>query len=145
MILSFLLDRNYWDLYWTQIYKLTCGFIKTENLIKSKQWAEYSSEGCWSWNTNTLATWCEEPTHWKRPWFWERLKTEEKGREWDGWMALPTQWIWVWVGFRSWWWTGKPGVLQSMGSQRVIHDWVTELNWNSWTNYFSPDLCYSRW
>ena len=50
---------------------------------------------------------------------------------WDGWMASPTGWIWVWASSRSWWWTGKPGELQSMGSQRVRHDWATELNWNN--------------
>ena len=50
-------------------------------------------------------------------------------RGWDGWMASPTQWTWVWVSSGSWWWTGRPGVLQSMGSQRVGHDWVTGLNW----------------
>ena len=50
--------------------------------------------------------------------------------QWDGWMATPTRWTWVWASSGSWWWTGKPGVLQSMGSQRVAHDWVTELNWN---------------
>ena len=74
---------------------------------------------------------CEELTHWKRPWCWERLKVGEEGdnRGWDGWMASPTQSTWVWVNFGSWWWTGKPGVLQSTGSQRVRHDWVTELNW----------------
>ena len=85
---------------------------------------------CWSWNSNTLATWCEELTHWKRPWFWERLKARGEGddRVWDGWMASLTQWTWVWVNSRSWWCTGRPGVLQSMGSQRVGHDWVTELN-----------------
>ena len=54
---------------------------------------------------------------------------EGDGRRWDGWMASPTQWTWVWVNSGSWWWTGKPGVLQSMGWQRVGHDWVTELNW----------------
>ena len=84
----------------------------------------------WSWNANTLATWCEEVTHWKRPWCWRRLKTGGKGddREWDDWMASPTQWTWVWVNSGSWWWTGRPGVLQSMGSQRVGHDWATKLN-----------------
>ena len=83
-----------------------------------------------SWNSNTLATWFEELTHLKRPWCWERLKTGGEGddRGWDVWMARPTQWIWVWVNSRSWWWTGKPGVLQSMGLQRVGHDWVIELN-----------------
>ena len=66
---------------------------------------------------------------WKRPWCWERLKAggEREDRGWDGWMASPTQWTWVWVNSRSWWWTGRPGVLQSMRSQRVRHDWVTEL------------------
>ena len=86
---------------------------------------------CWSWNSNTLATWCEEVTHLKRPWCWERLKVGREGddRGWDGCMASATQWTWVWVSSESWWWTGKPGVLQSMGFQRVGHDWVTELNW----------------
>ena len=85
---------------------------------------------CWSWNSNILATCCEELTHWKRPWCWERLKVGEEGddRGCDGWMASPTPWTWVWVSSGSWWWTGRPGVLQSMGSQRVGHDWVTELN-----------------
>ena len=85
---------------------------------------------CWSWNSNTLATWCEELTHLKRPWYWERLKVggEVNDRGWDGWTASPTQWTWVWVNSGSWWWTGRPGMLQSMGSQRVGHDWATELN-----------------
>ena len=77
-----------------------------------------------------LATWCKELTHWKRPWYWERLKVAEEGddRGWDGWMASPTQSTWVWVSSGSWGRTGKPGMLQSLGSQRVGHDWVTELN-----------------
>ena len=53
-------------------------------------------------------------------------------RGWDGWMASPTRWTWVWVNSGSWWWTWRPGVLQFMGSQRVGHDWVTELNWKKW-------------
>ena len=67
----------------------------------------------------------------ERPWWWEGLEAEgeREDRGWDGWMASPTRWGWVWVNFRSWWWTGRPGVLQFMGSQRVRHDWVTELNW----------------
>ena len=81
--------------------------------------------------TNTLATWCEELTHWKRPWCWARLKAggEEDDRGWDGWMASPTKWTWIWASSKNWWWTGKPAMLQSMGSQRVGHAWVTELNW----------------
>ena len=87
----------------------------------------------WYWSSNTLATWCEELTHLKRPWCLERLKTGGEGddRGWDGWMASLTQWTWVWVNSRSWWWTGRPGVLQSMESQRVRHDWATELNWSN--------------
>ena len=86
---------------------------------------------CWSWNSNTLATWCEELTHLKRPWCWERLRAGGEGddRGWGGWMASPNQQTWVWVNSRSWWWTGRPGVLQTMESQRIRHDWATELNW----------------
>ena len=93
---------------------------------------EYSLEGrMLKLNSTTLATWCKELTHWKRPWCWERLKAGGEGdnRGCDGWMASPTLWTWVWVISRSWWWTGKPGMLQSMGSQRVRRDWATELNW----------------
>ena len=70
---------------------------------------------------------------WKDPDARKRLKLGGEGddREWDGWMASLTQWIWVWASSRSWWWTGKPGVLQSMGS----HDWATELNWTSSQQY----------
>ena len=85
-------------------------------------------------------------------------------RGWDGWMALPTQWTWVWVNYRSCWWTGRPGVLQFMGSQRVGQDWVTELNWTeekkivtilkpvgfdnlplSMTSVMFLTLCFSYW
>ena len=94
---------------------------------RSLHWKDW----CWSWNSDTLATWCKEPTHWKRPWCWERLKAGGEGddRGWDGWMASLTRWTWVWVGSGTWWQTGKPRVLQSMGSQRVGCDWATELNY----------------
>ena len=66
-----------------------------------------------------------------KDWCWEGLEAGGKGdnRGWDGWMASPTRWTWVWVNSGSWWWTGRPGVLQFMGSKRVGHDWTTELNW----------------
>ena len=82
----------------------------------------------------------------ERPWCWERLKVGGEGydRGWDGWMASPTQWKLVWVNSENWWWTGRPGVLQSMGSQRVEHDWATEPSWipllrapSSCTNHFT--------
>ena len=73
----------------------------------------------WCWNSNTFATWWEELTHLKEPWCWESLKVggERDDKEWDGWMASPTRRTWVWASFGSWWWTGKPAVLQSMGLQ----------------------------
>ena len=90
---------------------------------------------------------------WKDPdsgkdWGWE-----EKGKTvWDGWMASLTQWTWVWVDSRSWWWTGRPGVLQFMGSQRVGHDWVNELNWTEvvgghwlFSSSVVPELCFPCW
>ena len=75
-----------------------------------------------------VATWWEELTHLQRPWCWRRLKVGGKGdnRGWDGWMASPTEWTWVWASSRSWWWTGKPGVLHSIGLQRVGQDLMTE-------------------
>ena len=64
-------------------------------------------------------------THLKRPWCWEGLGAGEEGDDggWDGWMASPTRWTWVWVNSGSWWWTGRPGMLWFMGSQRVGHNW----------------------
>ena len=95
----------------------------------------------WCWSSNTLATWCEKLSHWKRPCCWERLKAGREGdnRRWDGWRVSPTRWTWVWASYRSWWRTGKPGVLQSIGWQRIRHNWTTELNWietlKMWFNY----------
>ena len=87
---------------------------------------------CWSWSSNTLSTWCKEPTHWKTPWCWERLTARGEGdnRGWDGWVASLTQWTWVWANSRRRWRTGKPGMAQSMGSQRVGQDeqWAIEPN-----------------
>ena len=84
---------------------------------------------CWSWSSNTLATRCEEPPHWKRSWCWERLRAggvEGGNRGWDSWMIPPVQRTWTWANSRRWWGTGRPGELQSMGSQRVWHNFVSE-------------------
>ena len=93
-------------------------------IILGVHWKDW----CWSWNSNTLATSWEELTHWKTLWCWEGLGAGGEGddRGWDGWMTSPTPWTWVWVNSRSWWWTGKPGMLWFMGLQRVRHEW-TEL------------------
>ena len=105
---------------------------------------EYSlKDWCWSCNSNTLATWCEELTHWKRPWCWERLKAggEVDNRGWDGWMVSPTQRTWIWARSGSWWRTWKPGMLQSMGSQRVRQIWVTELKWTEPSEPWEIKVC----
>ena len=80
---------------------------------------------------NVAYSW-EELIHWKSLWCWEGLRAggEWDDRGWDGWMASLIRWTWVWVNSGSWWWTGRPGVLRIMGSQRVGHDWATELNWH---------------
>ena len=94
----------------------------------------------WSWNSNTLATSCKELPHWKRPWCWEGLGAGVEGddRGWDGWMASPTRWTWVWVNSGSWWWTGRPGVLRFMESQKSQTRLSnrTELNWRRWNMIF---------
>ena len=96
---------------------------------------------CWSWNSNILATWCEELTHWKRPWCWERLKAGGEGddRGWDGLMASLTQWTWVWVKSGRWWWTGRPGIFGPWG--RKESDTTEHLNWSTdWS--WSQTSCY---
>ena len=106
----------------------------------------YWKAWCWKWNSNILATRCEELTHCKRPCCWERLKAGGEGddRGWDGWMASLTQWTWVSVNSGSWWWTGRPGMLQSMVSQRVRHDWATELNWRYLCSKSCPPVMAGR-
>ena len=121
--------------YWRRLLRVPWTSRRSNQSILKEISLEYSLEGLmWSWNSNTLGTWCEESAlcisscqH--QYWFWQRLKAGGEGDErgWDGWMASLTWWTWVWTGSRNWWWTGKPGVLQSMGSQRVGHDWSTEL------------------
>ena len=123
MLLNCGTGEDFWESLELQGDQINLSWRKSVLNIHWKDW-------CWSWNSNTLATWCEKLTHLKIPWCWEILKAGGEGddRGWDDWMASPTRWTWVWVNFRSWWWTGRPGVLQSMGLQRVRHDWVTALN-----------------
>ena len=119
---------------WRRLLRVPWTARRSSQSILKEISPEYSLEGLmfWSWNSNTLATWCGELTHWKRPRSWIRLKVggERDNRGLDGWMVLLTQWIWVWVNSESWWWTGRPGMLWFMGSQRVGHNWATELNWS---------------
>ena len=101
---------------------------RTNQSILKEVNPEYSLEGLMlKLNVRYLATWCEDLTHWKRPWCWERLKVGEgDDRGWDGWVESLTQWTWVWAGSGRWWRTGKPGMLQSMGLQRAGHDCMTK-------------------
>ena len=95
-----------------------------ESLLDSKEIRPVNPKGnqpwdwCWSWSSSTLATWCEELTYWKSPWCWEELRAGREGddRRSNGWMASLTQWTWIWADSGRLWITGKPGVLQSMGS-----------------------------
>ena len=94
---------------------------------------------CWSSNSNTLATWCEELTHWKRPWCWERLKAGGEGDEggWDGWMASPTRWTWVWVSSRSWWWDREAWCAAVHG---VAKSWARLSDWTELKAFTA--VCY---
>ena len=109
---------------WSSFLLVIC-FTHDGVYILSVHWKDW----CWSWNSKSLANWWDELTHWKRPWCWVTLRAWGEGddRGWDGWMASPTQWTWVWVNSGSWWWTGRPGMLRFMRLQRVGHEWVTEL------------------
>ena len=106
--------------------------IEEFSLYQKKQtFSPHGKNWCWSWSSNTLATWWEELTHVKRPWSWARLRAGGEGDDigWDGWMASPTRWTGVWENPGKEWRTEEPGTLQSLGSQRVGHEWATEQQW----------------
>ena len=114
---------------WRRLLRVPWASRRSNQSILKEISPECSLEGCWSWNSSSLATWCKELTHWKRPWCWERLKVGGEGdkRGWDGWITSPMWWIWVWVGSRSWWWTGKPGFAAIHGvtkSRTRLSDWT---------------------
>ena len=123
--------------FWTVVLEKTL-----ESPLDCKEIQPVYPKGDQSWvfigrtdaEAETLATWCEELTHWKRPWCWEGLGAGGEGddRGWDGWMVSLTQWTWVWVNSGIWLWTGRPGVLQFMAMQRVRYNWATELKWMVW-------------
>ena len=127
--------KNWW--FWTMVLEkilkspLDCKESQPVNPKGNHTWILIGRTNAEAENFNTLVTWCEKLTHLKRPWCWERLEVGGEGddRRWDGWIASLTWWTWVWRGARSWWWIGKPGVLQSIRSQRGGHNWVTEPNY----------------
>ena len=124
--------------FWTVVMENTL-----ESPLDCKEIQSINPKGNQSWiftgrtdEAETPILWPPDRKNWligKDPDAGKDWRREENGdnREWDGWMASLTQWTWVWVNSRSWWWTGRPGVLQSMGSQTVGHNWVTELNWGA--------------
>ena len=139
MLLNCGVGENSWEALGLQGDQTSRSYRKSILNICWKDW-------CWSWISSTLPTWCEKLTHQKRPCYWERLNAEGEGddREWDVWIASLTHW--TWENSRSCWCTVKPGVLQSMWSQRVGHDWQTELNWTDqhWIGKFNDGLSESQ-
>ena len=126
--------------FWTVVLEKTLESLGLQGDQTSPSWRRsvlgvHWKDWCWSWNSNTLTTWCEEQTYLKRLWWWERLRPGGEGddRGWDGWMASLSQWTWVWINSGIWWWTERPGMLQFMGLQRVRYDWLTEMNWTELT------------
>ena len=124
--------------FWTVVLEKTL-----ESPLDCKEVQPVHPKGNWSWifiartnaETETPILWPPDEKNWLKDWRQE-VKGDDRG--WDGWMASPTQWTWAWVSSKSWWWTGRPSVLQSMGSQRVREDWATELNWGRrwlWTSF----------
>ena len=124
--------------FWTVVLKKTL-----ESPLDCKEIQPVHPKGNQSWifigrtdaEVETPILWPPDAKSWhigKDPDAGKDWRREEKGTTgWDGWMTSLTQWTWVWVNSGSWCWTGRPGVLQAMGSQRVRHDWATELNWMS--------------
>ena len=128
--------------FWTVVLEKTL-----ESPLGSKELQPVNPKGNQSWifigrtdvEAETPILWPSDAKNWligKDPNAGERLKAGGEGddRGWDGWMASLTWWTWVWARSRSWWWTGRPGVLQSIGLQRVSHDWATGLNWTALEN-----------
>ena len=120
---------------WKRLLKVswTCKDIQPVHPRGNQSWIFIGST---DFEAETPIFWPPDVKNWhslKSPWCWERLKAGREGdnRGWNGWVASPTQWTWVWVSSGSWWWMGKSGVLQSMGSQRFGHNWATEVNWTS--------------
>ena len=116
----------FWTTVQRRLLKVPWTARRSNHSVLKKINAEYSLKD-WCWSSNNLATWCKESSHWKRSWYWERLKAEEEGnRQWDGWKASLIQWTWTWANSKRWWGTGKTGVLQNVGLRRVRYNLATE-------------------
>ena len=126
---------------WRRLLRLPWTARRSNQSILKEISPEISLEGMMlKLKLQYLATSWEELSYWKRLWCWEGLGAGGEGddRGWDGWMASLTRWMWVWVNSGSWWWTGRrAGVLPFMGSQRVGHDWATDLIWSNLNIYLT--------
>ena len=132
--------KNWW--FWTVLLEKTL-----EGPLDCKEIQPVHSEGDQPWDffgrndakAEALVLWTPYAKSWLtgKDWCWERLGAggERDDPGWDGWMASQTRWTWIWVNSGSWWWTGRPGMLRFMGSQRVGHDWATELNWTEHSSW----------
>ena len=123
---------------WRKLLRVLWTARRSNQSILMEISPEYSLEGpMLKLKLQYCGTWCEELTHWKRHWCWERLKAGGEGddRGWDGWMASLTRWTWVWGSCRGWWWAWKPGVLQSVGSWGHKESDTTE-----WVNWLSSNI-----
>ena len=134
---------------WRRLLRVPCTAWRSNQSILKEINPEYFWEDwCWSWTSNTLATWCEELTYLKRPWCWGRLLANgERGdRGWDGWMASLTRWAWVWASSGRQWRTVNRGMLRSTGSQSAGHVWADEQRqppwWASLVTFTWPQVAF---
>ena len=122
--------------YWRRLLSVPCTARISNQFSRKSVLNIHWKDWCWNWNSNTLATWWEELTHWKRPWCWARLRAGGKGgdRGWDGWMASPTQWTWVWASSRSGDGQGILACCSPWGRKKL--DMTEWLNWYwSWWQF----------
>ena len=135
-----IMKAEYWRIdvfelcYWRKLLRVPWTARRSSQSILKEISSKYSLEGLTlKLKLQYFGHLMQRADSFEKTWCWERLKVGGEGddRGWAGWMALLTRWTWVWASSRSWWWTGKPGVWQSMRSQRVRHDWVTDLNWTT--------------
>ena len=128
--------------FWTEVLEKTQESLGMQGIqpVHPKGNQSWIFTGRTDGEAETPILWPPDAKNWLtgKDWCWERSKAGGEGddRGSDGWMASPTRWTWVWVSSGSWGWTGRPGVLHSMRSQRVRHDWVTELNWTNHIKFF---------
>ena len=125
---------------------VSVSFSRSRQRLRKSVLNIHWKDWCWSWSSNTLATWCGELTHWKSPWCWERLKAGGEGgdrEEWVGWMASPTRWTQLWASSGSWWWTESLVCCSPWG--RKESDTTERLNWTELKGFGDRSLSLTAW